>query len=122
MLVSARTDRGVVGVSHERLAEVVKEFGFRALLSTSVREGWGIDELRRAALKAIDGSQVPIVTSSVLFAAVKSFVLDQKTDGILLTPQVSLDEATLRAALDELSGERQALTRSLLGAADSPRP
>jgi len=28
----------------------------------------------------------------------------------------------LQAALDELSGERQALTRSLLGAADSRRP
>lgn len=36
--------------------------------------------------------------------------------------QVSLDEAALQAALDELSGERQALTRSLLGAADSRRP
>lgn len=48
LLVAARTDRGVVGVSDERLAEVVKEFGFRALLSTSAREGWGIDELRRA--------------------------------------------------------------------------
>ncbi len=36
--------------------------------------------------------------------------------------QVSLDEAALQAALDELSGERQALTRSLLGAADSHQP
>ncbi|MGH3798852.1 MAG: AAA family ATPase, partial [Pseudonocardiaceae bacterium] len=36
--------------------------------------------------------------------------------------QVSLDEAALQVALDELSGERQALTRSLLGAADSRQP
>lgn len=96
-LVAARTDRGVVGVSQERLAEVVEEFGFGALLSTSAREGWGVDELRRAALEAIDWSRVPVVTSSVLFAAVKSFVLDQKAGGILLTPLAALHASFLAA-------------------------
>ncbi|MGH3887118.1 MAG: hypothetical protein ACRDSZ_11245, partial [Pseudonocardiaceae bacterium] len=105
LLVAARTDRGVVGVSHERLAEVVEEFGFRTLLSTSAREGWGIDELHRAALEAIDWSRVPVVTSSVLFAAVKSFVLDQKAGGILLTPLAALHASFLAAPVTGAAAE-----------------
>jgi hypothetical protein len=36
--------------------------------------------------------------------------------------RVNLNETALQTALDELSGERQALTRNLLGAPDPPRP
>lgn len=60
------------------------------------------------------------VTASFMRELVRRAVLRQ----LEATPpnqQVSLDEAALQAALDELSGERQALTRSLLGAADSRR-
>lgn len=85
-LVAARTDRGVVSVSNERLAELVKEFGFRGYLSTSALEGWGVDELRSAVLAAIDWARIPVVTSSVLFSAVKGFVLDQKARGTVLSP------------------------------------
>ncbi len=96
-LVAARTDRGVIGVSNERLAEVVEEFGFSGYMPTSALEDWGIDELRSAMLGAIDWSRIPVVTSSVLFAAVKSFVLDQKAGGILLTPLAALHAAFLGA-------------------------
>jgi WD40 repeat protein len=89
-LIGARTDRGVVGVSNERLAEVVTEFGFRGYFATSAKEGWGLTELRAAILAAIDWTRIPVVTSSALFAAAKSFVLDQKTAGTLLTPLASL--------------------------------
>jgi GTPase SAR1 family protein len=92
-LVAARTDRGVVGVSDERLAAVVEEFEFEALHSTSAREGNGVAELREAVLGAIDWSRIPVVTSSVLFAAVKSFVLDQKAAGSLLPPLSALHAA-----------------------------
>ena len=89
-LIGARTDRGAVGVSDERIAEVVAEFGFRGYLATSAVENWGIAELRAAVLAAIDWTRMPAVTSSALFAAAKSFVLDQKTAGMLLTPLASL--------------------------------
>jgi GTPase SAR1 family protein len=89
-LVGARTDRGVVGVSDERIAEIVAEFGLREYLATSAKEGWGIAELRAAVLAAIDWSRIPVVTSSVLFAAAKSFVLEQKAARTLLTPLASL--------------------------------
>jgi GTPase SAR1 family protein len=98
-LVAARIDRGIVGVSNERLAEVVKEFGFRKYLPTSALDGRGIDELRSAMLEAIDWSKIPVVTSSVLFAAAKSFVLDQKTGGTLLIPLAALHAAFLGAPI-----------------------
>ena len=96
-LVGARTDRGRVGVSDERVAEVVAEFGFRGYLATSAKEGWGVGELRAAMLAAIDWTRLPVVTSSALFAAAKSFVLDQKAAGTLLTPLASLLAAFLTA-------------------------
>ena len=96
-LIGARTDRGVLGVSDERVAEVVAEFGFRGYLATSAKEGWGIGELRAAVLAAIDWTRMPVVTSSALFAAAKSFVLDQKAAGTLLTPLTSLLAAFLSA-------------------------
>lgn len=96
-LVGARTDRGVVSVSDERITEVVAEFGFRGHLATSAKEGWGVAELRAAILGAIDWARMPVVTSSALFAAAKSFVLDQKAAGTLLTPLASLLAAFLSA-------------------------
>jgi hypothetical protein len=98
-LVGARTDRGVVGVSQERIAEVVAEFGFRDHLVTSAKEGWGIAELRATILAAIDWARMPMVTSSALFAAAKSFVLEQKTAGTLLTPLASLLASFLTAPI-----------------------
>ena len=105
-LVAARTDRGVVGVSNERLAEIVEEFGFRAYLSTSALEDWGIDDLRAAVLAAIDWSRIPVVTSSVLFAAAKSFVLDQKATGTLLIPLAALHAAFLNAPVTGPAAEK----------------
>lgn len=89
-LVAARIDRGGVSVSNERIAEISAEFGFRACLSTSAKEGWGVDELRTAVLDAIDWARIPEVTSTALFAAAKSFVLDQKAGGTLLVPLAAL--------------------------------
>jgi len=96
-LIGTRTDRGVVGVSDERIAEVVAKFAFRGHLATSAKEGWGVAELRATILGAIDWARMPVVTSSALFAAAKSFVLDQKAAGTLLTPLTSLLAAFLSA-------------------------
>jgi hypothetical protein len=74
-LIGARTDRGVVGVSDERIAQVIAEFAFRGHLPTSAKEGWGVAELLAAILGAIDWTRMPVITSSALFAAAKSFRL-----------------------------------------------
>ena len=104
-LVGARTDRGVVGVSDERLAEVVAEFGFQRYMTTSAKEGWGVAELRAAVLAAIDWTRMPVVTSSALFAAAKNFVLGQKAAGTLLTPLTSLLAAFLGAPVSGPAAE-----------------
>jgi WD40 repeat protein len=78
LLVAARTDRGGIGVSAERVEAVVHELGFDGYFATSAREGWQIDELRNAICKAIDWQVLPKVTSTILFRQIKQFLLDEK--------------------------------------------
>ena len=65
-LISARTDRGTVSVSKERLDTLLEEFGFDGYFETSAKEGWQIEELRQAIEQAIQWEQLPVVSSSVL--------------------------------------------------------
>ena len=99
-LVGARTDLGVISVSDDRISETLRDFGFRGYIATSAKEGWGIEELRSSLLSAIDWDQIPVVTSSALFAAARNFVLEQKaTAETLLTPLTSLLAAFRDASL-----------------------
>jgi class 3 adenylate cyclase/GTPase SAR1 family protein len=85
-LVSARADRGGVPVSKERLDELIKEYSFAAYYATSAKEGWRIDELRAAIERSIPWDELPTVTSSELFATIKSYLLEVKKTGRLLAP------------------------------------
>ncbi|HJU16469.1 MAG TPA: adenylate/guanylate cyclase domain-containing protein [Stellaceae bacterium] len=89
-LVSARADRGGVPVSKERLEALVKEFNFAGYYATSAKEGWQIDELRTAIEDAIPWDELPTVTSSELFATIKSYLLEAKETGRLLVPAAQL--------------------------------
>ena len=86
LLVSARADRGGVSVSKERLDTLIKEFDFAAYYATSAKEGWQVDELRVAIERAIPWDELPTVTSSELFATIKSYLLEVKGTGRLLAP------------------------------------
>src|SRR6516165_4850818 len=85
-LVSARADRGGVPVSKERLDELVKQFDFAGYYATSAKEGWQVDELRAAIEQAIPWDELTTVTSSELFATIKSHLLEVKKSGRLLAP------------------------------------
>jgi class 3 adenylate cyclase/GTPase SAR1 family protein len=85
-LVSARTDRGGLPVSKERLDELIKELDFAGYFATSAKERWQIDELRAAIERAIPWDELPTVTSSELFATIKSYLLEVKKTGRLLAP------------------------------------
>lgn len=85
-LVSARNDRGGVSLGDERLQAILKEFGFDGYFKTSAKEGWQITELREAVRQAIIWSDLPEVSSSQLFADLKSFLLEVKKTGQLLSP------------------------------------
>jgi WD40 repeat protein/class 3 adenylate cyclase/GTPase SAR1 family protein len=83
-LVSARNDRGGVSMSENRLQAVLNEFDFDGYFKTSAKEGWQIKELREAIEQAISWEKLPEVSSSQLFADIKSFLLDVKKNGWLL--------------------------------------
>lgn len=83
-LVVARTDRGGVAVSKERIKKVMGEMGFDGYFETSAKEGWKIEELMTEIRKAIDWDALPKVTSTELFHGIKQFILDEKEAGRLL--------------------------------------
>lgn len=89
-LVSARTDRGTVSVSKERLESLLAEFGFDGYFETSAKEGWKIKELRQTIEQAIPWDALPEVSSSVLFADIKAFLLEVKQTGRLVAPASQL--------------------------------
>jgi class 3 adenylate cyclase/GTPase SAR1 family protein len=96
-LVSARTDRGTVSVSKERLEALLAEFGFDGYFETSAKEGWEIKELRQAIEQAIPWDVLPEVSSSVLFADIKNFLLEVKQTGRLVAPASQLYDEFARA-------------------------
>jgi class 3 adenylate cyclase/GTPase SAR1 family protein len=91
-LVSARNDRGGIAIGEERLQALLKEFGFDGYFRTSAKEGWQIGELREAIRQAIEWERLPEVSSSQLFADIKSFLLDMKKTGRVLVPAASIYE------------------------------
>jgi len=95
-LVSARADRGGVPVSKERLDELIKGLDFAGYYATSAKEGWQIAELRAAIERAIPWDELPTVTSSQLFATIKSYLLEVKSTGQLLAPAGPLFDEFVR--------------------------
>jgi len=92
-LVAARIDRGGIAVSWERVQRVIADFAIDDYLETSAKEGTNTDLLRSRILAAIEWERMPRVTSTALFAAMKQFVVDQKSSGNLLTPLNELRSA-----------------------------
>lgn len=77
---------------------------------------------RELTLDLPDASRLVAATDGVTASFMRELVRRAVLRQLESTPpnrRVNLDEAALQTALDELSSERQALTRSLLGAANS---
>jgi WD40 repeat protein/class 3 adenylate cyclase len=104
-LVSARNDRGGVSIGEDRLQAILKEFGFDGYFKTSAKEGWEIKELRAAIEQAVDWERLPEVSSSELFADIKSFLLDVKKTGRLLAPASQLYDEFAREHPDNAAQE-----------------
>ena len=85
-LVAARADRGGINVSDQRITKLMADCAIDDYFRTSAKEGTNTDLLRSRLLAAIDWARIPEVTSTALFAAVKQFVVDQKSAGNLLMP------------------------------------
>jgi GTPase SAR1 family protein len=109
-LVAARADRGGIAVSDQRIKQIVASFELDGYFQTSAKEGTDMDVLRTRLLAAIDWERIPEVTSTDLFAAVKQFVVAERTSGGLLTPLDELRrrfQATMPDSLDWLADEEQ---------------
>src|SRR5215216_244714 len=95
--ISARTDRGKVSVSKERLEALLEEFGFDGYFETSAKEGWQIKELKQAIQNAIAWDALPKVSSTALFSNIKAFLLKVKETGKLVALEDQLYEEFARA-------------------------
>ena len=84
-LVAARTDRGGVGVSAERVRAMVDDLGLDGFFETSAKEGWHVADLMQAIRNGIDWGALPTISSSALFDSIKQFLLEEKQQGRLLS-------------------------------------
>ncbi len=95
-LVAARTDRGSVGVSKERLDKFIQDFGFDGYFETSAKEGWKIEDLIATIQDSIEWEALPKVSSTELFQQIKGFLVDEKEAGRLLSTREDLYRAFLK--------------------------
>ena len=100
-LVSARADRGSVSVSRDRIDALQNEFGFSGYFETSAKEGWQIEALAKAVQACIPWQSLPEVSSSSLFAAIKSFLLSVRDSGRVLVPVSELFEEFISTSDEE---------------------
>jgi GTPase SAR1 family protein/sugar lactone lactonase YvrE len=109
-LVAARTDRGGVAVSRARIDALVRDLGYDGYLETSAKEGWNIAELTEAIRGAIEWEVLPKVSSTELFQRIKTFLIEEKKAGWLLSTADDLYRAFLKtedapAETDELRAQ-----------------
>ena len=119
-LVAARMDRGGREVSRERIEALARELGCAGYIETSAKTGLGMEELRRAIVGALDWSNLPGVTSTVLLQDIKKGLLDEVQAGQLLrtvdelyqtflrSSQVATPDAVLRSQFETVLGRLQA--------------
>lgn len=96
LLVTARADRGPIGVSRQTIDELVREMGIAGHFETSSKENWGIAELRAAILKLIDWSELPRVHYNYTFRIIESFVAAERGAGRVLSSVDDLRRQYLR--------------------------
>jgi WD40 repeat protein len=97
-LVAARTDRGGITVSDERIRTFMREHDFADFFRTSAREGWQIAALKVAVAQAIRWEELPKVSSNELFQEIKDFLVAEKKEGRILATADELFGAYLRKA------------------------
>jgi WD40 repeat protein/class 3 adenylate cyclase len=105
ILVAARIDRGRVGLSPARIESVVRDFGFDGYFETSAKEGWGVNELSEAIRQAIEWDSLPKVSSTELFQRIKSFLLEEKESGRLLSRTDDLFRTLIKSDNSLADGE-----------------
>jgi GTPase SAR1 family protein len=109
-LVAARTDRGSIGVSRERIESLTRELSYDGYFETSAKDGRGIGALADAIRGAINWGMLPKVSSNELFQRIKAFLVAEKEAGRLLSTVDDLHRTFIKtrdapAASDELRAQ-----------------
>src|SRR5262249_6044990 len=126
-LVAARADRGGISASAARIEALVQELGFDGYFETSAKEHWNTAALADAIRSAILWETLPKVTSTALFQRIKTFLVEEKEAGRLLstvddllraflrTQEITVDREELRAQFETCIGlvEARGLIRQL---------
>jgi GTPase SAR1 family protein len=119
-LVAARTDRGGVGVSPARIKTLVRELGFDAYFETSAKEGRNIEPMAQAIRAAVDWDALPKVSSTELFQRIKTFLLEEKKTGRLLSATPDLLHNFLRYShVSTVTDELRAQFETCIGLVES---
>ncbi len=91
MLIAARSDRGTPRLTQEEMDAFCKQRGINACLSTSAKEGEGIEELIQQMQDLIPWDAKPATVTTDTFKRIKDFVLNLKEDSrcmeVILTPE-----------------------------------
>jgi small GTP-binding protein len=83
-MVAGRVDRGAIAASSDAIKQKMERHGFSQYFETSAREGWGLDELRKAIQAAVQWDALPRVSSTQTFQSIKTFLVAQGQKGRLL--------------------------------------
>jgi len=78
ILVGAQADRGTPTLTLEDLEAFCRERGISGYLSTSAKEGWGLEELIRRMKELIPWEDKPATVTTVTFKRIKDYVLKLK--------------------------------------------
>jgi len=106
-LVAARTDRGGISASPERIEALIRDFEFDAYFETSAKEGRNIAGLAGAIRDAINWEALPRVSAPELFQRFKTFLIEEKDAGSLLSTADDLYRVFLKSG--EVSPETDEL-------------
>ena len=83
-LIAARSDRGGLAISNQRIQAMIKDRGFDGFFETSAKEGWQIPELIKAIKDGVPWETLPKVSSNTLFITIKNFLVKKKLEGLIL--------------------------------------
>ncbi|MBN2442258.1 MAG: toll/interleukin-1 receptor domain-containing protein, partial [Spirochaetales bacterium] len=84
-LVAARSDRGGISVSKERLSGIMDRLGFVQFFETSAKTGITVADIKKAVLDAIPWDTLPFITTPDIFSRIKKFLLRVKKKGTILS-------------------------------------
>ncbi|MFF4268819.1 TIR domain-containing protein [Streptomyces sp. NPDC001536] len=92
ILISARSDRGGVSVSSNRVSEVLEGNKIAKFHETSAKTGMGIADLIESISQCIRWDSLPIVAAPQAFTEIRKYLISEKRRGAMLVTQEELEQ------------------------------